>query len=323
MALPSRNKPQKKTSGSFVAALVILVLVVGIVAGYVLFSPSEKITSAPRKSNPSTVKPSVPTTSAPQATVPSPPAVVPLPMYKKQNQQPDTLPEAEKDVSGSGTSGMLAIIIDDMGGSISEARSLAAIKVPLTFAIIPGLRDDKDVAAYAALHKIEIIIHIPMQSKGWPERRLESNGLLVSMDANELQERASGFVQQVPGAVGANNHMGSEFTEHADKMADVLQVLKKNNLFFIDSVTSSESAGVRVAQRLGINSARRSVFLDNEQERGYILGQLNQAVRLARKNGSAIAICHPHPVTIATLATALPELAGRGVRLVQASHLVK
>ena len=68
---------------------------------------------------------------------------------------------------------------------------------------------------------------------------------------------------------------------------------------------------------------RRNVFLDNEQERGYILGQLNQAVRMARKNGSAIAICHPHPATIRTLAAALPELARQGIKLVPVSQLVR
>ncbi|MDD2271680.1 MAG: divergent polysaccharide deacetylase family protein [Desulfuromonadaceae bacterium] len=222
-----------------------------------------------------------------------------------------------------GAAGRLAIIIDDMGSGLSEARLLTAIKVPLTFAIIPGLRADKEVAAYAANNKIETMIHVPMQPKGWPERRLEANGLLVTMDTVELQERVSEFAQQFPRAVGVNNHMGSEFTEHVEQVIAVLQALKKNNLFFVDSVTSPESVGLKVAQRLGIRSARRNVFLDNEQEQGYILGQLNQAVRLARKNGSAIAICHPHPVTIATLAAALPALAGQGVTLVPVSQLVK
>lgn len=161
-----------------------------------------------------------------------------------------------------------------------------------------------------------------MQSKGWPERRLEANGLLVAMGTVELQERVAGFLQRFPGAMGANNHMGSEFTEHEQQMEVVLQLLKSKNMFFIDSVTSPESAGLKVAHRLGIKSARRTVFLDNEQERNYILGQLKQAVRLARKNGTAIAICHPHSATIAALAASLPELAGQGVSLVRASQLV-
>lgn len=305
------------------AAFVILFLVVAVVAGYFLFSPVNKTKIVASKPELSHVTPGITTPSTPPVAVPHPPAVLP-PQHKMQNDYPsDVIPGTEKSGSVSSTSGRLAIIIDDMGNSLEEARLLAAIKVPLTFAIIPGLRVDKDVAAYAATNKIETMIHIPMQSKGWPTRRLEANGLLVSMDTEDLQERVSRFVQQFPGAVGANNHMGSEFTEHEEKMTDVLQSLKKNSLFFIDSVTSPESVGLRVAQRLGVRSARRNVFLDNEQERGYILGQLNQAVRLAIKNGSAIAICHPHPATIKTLAAALPELAKQGVRLVPVSQLVR
>jgi polysaccharide deacetylase 2 family uncharacterized protein YibQ len=143
------------------------------------------------------------------------------------------------------------------------------------------------------------------------------------MDTEELQKRVSQFIRQFPKAVGANNHMGSEFTEHDDKMNTVLQVLKDNNLFFIDSVTTPSSKGMSVAKRLGIKTERRDVFLDNVQERGYILGQLNQAVRLAQKNGFAIAICHPHSATIEVLVAELPKLAERGVTLVSVSEMMK
>lgn len=324
MAVPGKNKPRSGTSGSRVAALVIVLLIVGTIAGYYLFSPARNTGVHSQKPELSHVKPGIPATSIPQDVITKPTATPPPP-HKELSDYPSetTIPESEKTGPGVSTSARLAIIIDDMGSSLSEARSLVAINVPLTFAIIPGLRVDKDVAAYAATNKIETMIHIPMQSKGWPALRLEANGLLVSMDDVELQERVSGFVHRFPGAVGVNNHMGSEFTEQVDKMTVVLQTLKKSNLFFIDSVTSPESAGLRVAQGMGVRSARRNVFLDNEQDRTYIIGQLNQAVRLARKNGSAIAICHPHPATITALAAALPGLAGQGVRLVPASQLVK
>lgn len=316
MAAPPGNKSRKKLSGSSMAALVILVLIVASVACYYLFSPFIKTDVIPQKPELSHVKPGIPPASIPRAV---PPPAVPQPADRVQSNYPSATAIPP---TGRSASARLAIIIDDMGGSLSEARSLAAIKVPLTFSIIPGLRVDKEVAAYAATNNIETMIHVPMQSKGWPARRLEPNGLLVSMNAGELEERVAGFMQQFPGAVGVNNHMGSEFTEHEEKMVIVLQTLKSSNMFFIDSVTTPESAGLRVARRLGIRSARRNVFLDNEQDRTYILGQLNQAVRLARKSGSAIAICHPHPATIAALSAALPELAGQGVSLVPASQLV-
>ena len=210
-----------------------------------------------------------------------------------------------------------------MGSSMQEARALADIGLPLTISVIPGLRSYREVAAFASSSGIEVMIHIPMQSKGWPERRLESNGLLVSMSNEDISERLEEYMRTLPKAVGANNHMGSEFTEHEDKMRVVLTVLKGRGLFFVDSVTSPNSVGLSLARDLDMKSGKRSVFLDNEQDGAYIRGQLNQAVRLAKKTGGVIAICHPHPVTLKTLADALPALSKQGITLVPASQLVR
>jgi hypothetical protein len=222
-----------------------------------------------------------------------------------------------------GEGGRLAIIIDDMGSSLQEARALAGIGVPLTFSVIPGLHSYREVAAFAASSGIETMIHIPMQSKEWPGRRLEANGLLVSMDDAAISERIEEFMRVLPKAVGANNHTGSEFTEHEDKMRVVLTSLKGRGLFFVDSVTSPRTVGMKLARELDMKSGRRSVFLDNEQDNSYIRGQLDQAVRLAKKTGGVIAICHPHPATIRTLEAALPGLARQGITLVPASQLVR
>ena len=222
-----------------------------------------------------------------------------------------------------GAQALLAVIIDDMGSNLQQARALADIGLPLTFSIIPGLRSDRDVADFAARSGIETMIHIPMQSKGWPQRRLESNGLLLSMDEVAIREHLGEYVRQIPTAIGVNNHMGSEFTEHEDKMRVVLETLKGKGLFFIDSVTTPRSVGQTVAREIGVKTGKRDVFLDNEQNSVYIRGQLAQAVRMAKKKGSAIVIGHPHQATIATLTEALPTLAGQGITLVPVSHLVR
>ncbi|MBI5485509.1 MAG: divergent polysaccharide deacetylase family protein [Deltaproteobacteria bacterium] len=321
------NRIREPRKGALAVTVIVALLVVFVaLAAYFLYRPIQK-TDVPMADNigtPSKAVSGQPYVHSTSAVVIPPdtqqkPARDQLPYPKADSVLPDEAPISNNKPG----SGRLAIIIDDMGSSMSEARSLAAIGVPLSFSVIPGLRKYREVAQFAESSGIEVMVHIPMQSKGWPERRLEANGLLLSMDDAELRERVAGFLREIPGAVGANNHMGSEFTEHADKMRSVLEVLKNRNLFFVDSVTSTQTIGLRVARELGMKSGRRHVFLDNEQELAYILGQLGQAVKLAKKNGFAIAICHPHPETIATLAAALPGLAGQGIALVSASQLVR
>ena len=308
--------------------MTVVLLILVVVGGFWFLSSSKKTVQPVLNKTMAPSRPAAPVVPFTNASAISPPVGQESSPkeQKKYPQYPEpALPiEKEKqqrlDASGSGR---LAIVIDDMGNSMSEARSLAAIGVPLTFSVIPGLQKYREVAYFAVSGGIEIMIHMPMQSKEWPGRRLESNGLLVSMADDELRERVAGYMRDLPGAVGANNHTGSEFTEHADKMQSVLETLNGKGLFFVDSVTTPQTTGIRLARELGMRSGRRNVFLDNEQERGYILRQLNQAVRMAKKNGSAIAICHPHPATIAALASALPGLASQGVMLVPASKLVR
>lgn len=218
--------------------------------------------------------------------------------------------------------GKLAIVIDDMGKGMQEARSLSDIGVPVTFAIIPGLPKVRQVAQEAQRRGIETIIHLPMEPKGYPERRLEENGLLLSQADDEIAVRMNGYFREIPQAVGANNHMGSAFTESREKMAVVLGALKGRGMFFVDSKTSGISVGESLARELGVRSASRAVFLDNIQNVGYISKQIRQAAAIARKRGSAIAIGHPHPATIQALAAELPRLRDEGITFVHASSLV-
>lgn len=320
--ISNKKRSNNKQGGSRYAALAIVALVCMVVGAYLLFSPANTV--------PPPVAPVVPK-SIPQTHPPqqhAPPAHSPVPekpttTEKTYVKEIPHLEEKHPQSTLGGGSGQLAIIIDDMGTSLQEARSLANIGVPLTFSIIPGLHSDREVAAFANSNGLDIMIHIPMQSKGWPERRLEANGLLVSMVDSDIAARLEGFIRTIPKAIGANNHMGSEFTEHKDKMRVVLETLKGRGLFFVDSVTSPKTVGVRLAKELGMKTGRRNVFLDNEQDSTYILGQLSQAVRLAKKTGSAIVICHPHPATIRTLEAALPGLEKQGITLVPVSRLVK
>jgi polysaccharide deacetylase 2 family uncharacterized protein YibQ len=323
----ARKTNNKKPGGSRYAALAILTLLILVVGVYVFVTP-KKLAETPVSGTTPKAPPPIkaPHQIQPQKPVPQASVITPAEQQKPEKYGPPeaTTPEEKPlPVSRPKGAGLLAIVIDDMGTTLQEARFLAGIGVPLTFSIIPGLRNYREVAAFASSSGIEIMIHIPMQSKGWPERRLESNGLLISMADSDLIKRVEGFVENLPKAVGANNHTGSEFTEHEDKMRAVLETLKGRGLFYIDSVTSPKTVGVRLAKELGLKSGRRQVFLDNEQDETYILGQLNQAVRLAKRTGSAIAICHPHPATIKTLIAALPGLEKQGITFVPASRLVK
>lgn len=260
----------------------------------------------------------------PATSPPAPPPAVVKPMPAKPPAVPMPTPtpavEAPRPLPKSG--GAVAVIVDDMGTRVQEARQLLAIGVPLTLAVIPGLPQARQVAEYAHSHGGEVIIHLPMEPKDYPQRPLEANGLLMAHADDEVIRRVKGYFQAIPHAVGANNHMGSRFTEDRARMALVLGVLRDRRVFFVDSLTSDHSVGYHLARELGVRTVRRNVFLDNVQDVPAVIRQLQEVADIARRQGSAVAICHPHPVTMSALARHLPVMQAAGTRFVPVSTLV-
>ena len=219
--------------------------------------------------------------------------------------------------------GSVAIVIDDMGTSIQELNALMSLDVPLTFSVIPQLPHATEVARTAHGRGYEVIVHLPMEPKGYPQRRLEKDGLLMSLSDDAIDRQMRRYLELVPYASGANNHMGSRYTEDASKMLPVMQVLREKRLYFLDSKTTPLSVGNSLAHEVGIRSVSRNVFLDNVQELGAIRTQLEQVAQIARKRGYAVAICHPHKATIEALALVLPALKAEGITFVKLSQVVE
>jgi len=217
--------------------------------------------------------------------------------------------------------GRLAIIVDDMGLEMKPAQQLAAIDGDLTFSILPLRPASREVAQYLHAKGREVLLHLPMQGNGGKDPG--EGAIYKDMMPEHIKTILSMDMRAVPYIVGSNNHMGSETTPDMAIMRQVMRALKQRRLFFIDSLTSSESVGVKVAREVGLPHNARDILLDNEQNDAYIMGQLAKLKHIARKHASAIAICHPYPETIAVLAREIPKLKNEGITLVRVSTFAR
>jgi polysaccharide deacetylase 2 family uncharacterized protein YibQ len=148
-------------------------------------------------------------------------------------------------------------------------------------------------------------------------------GLFTALPREENLARLRWGLGRLAGFVGINNHMGSKFTSDAHSMTPVMEELRARGLVFLDSRTSPSSAGIRLAVAYGVPHAARDVFLDDDQAPTAIAKQLARLEQVARQQGSAIAIGHPHDATIAALRAWLPQVAGKGLALVPVSAVVR
>jgi hypothetical protein len=203
--------------------------------------------------------------------------------------------------SESGPEGLVAIVIDDLGLSLAAARCFLALEAPLTLSILPFQPETRAVAEEAHRAGRPVLLHLPMEPAGYPVVDPGPGALLRAMDRAEVERRVEEAVRDVPFIIGVNNHMGSRYTEDAERMAWVLAGIKKRGLLFLDSRTSAQSKAFQTARELGIQAAERTVFLDNVQEAEAIRVQIRRLVALARQRGRVVAIGHPYPITCQVL----------------------
>lgn len=202
---------------------------------------------------------------------------------------------------------VLSIIIDDIGNSKELGEELFKIK-GLTYSILPNLPYSSYFEELAKKENKDIMLHIPMEPKDISKYGNQDNLIKVTMSDKEIIAKTELFINSLSYVKGVNNHMGSKFTEDAEKMVVFLKEVKKRGLFFLDSRTSPDSKAYDVAKDMGIKSFKRDVFLDHELDEIKIAEQIDKAVEIALKNGLAIAIGHPHRETIKVLNEKLPEI---------------
>lgn len=216
---------------------------------------------------------------------------------------------------------LVAIIIDDVGYHRVMANRLIGLGPELTLSILPGGPFAEEILGTARLMGMEILVHMPMEPREYPEIDPGPGALLAEMTPAELMRRLNANLDAVPGAVGVNNHMGSRLTARWPQMYQILSVLRRRSLFFIDSQTSGESICRGPARLLQIPFARRDVFLDHDPTRESVRRQVRRLVRMARRHGEAVGIGHPYGATFEVLSEMMDWLR-ESVQLVPASRIV-
>jgi polysaccharide deacetylase 2 family uncharacterized protein YibQ len=217
---------------------------------------------------------------------------------------------------------MISIVIDDLG--LNRRNTVRTIRLPgpLTLAFLTYAEDleKQTSSAHAAGH--ELMVHFPMEPKN-PKTDTGPNALRRGMTAKEIRRRFNWGMDRFKGYVGINNHMGSAFTGDAAGMAVVMEEIRKRDILFLDSMTTQRSAGRKTAASAGVPFVARDVFLDNEIDARHIDKRLAEVEEVARRQGHAIAIGHPHGATIEALARWLPGLEKAGFVIVPVSMIVK
>jgi uncharacterized protein len=247
--------------------------------------------------------------AAPVAT----PVATPLP-----TAAPTASPTSTPAVNPNGP--QLALIVDDCGQWIATERGFVALGIPLTLSVLPDVPYTNVIATEASDAGKGVMLHLPMETLSG----LNPGPGKVTTEMNDAQivAQVQSDLADVPLARGVNNHEGSKASADTRVMRAVIGVLAQHSLFFIDSRTNVASVGEATARAMGVPTAARDVFLDNRADVAYTEAQLSQAAAIAQRTGSAIAIGHPRPTTLAAVRAMIPRLQALGIQFVLVQDIV-
>lgn len=215
----------------------------------------------------------------------------------------------------------IALIIDDIGFNLRRAAHFLTAGIPITFSILPRLCCSEVSAR--ALHESghEIMLHQPMEP--FSTRVDPGPGAIFVDDRPErVRDVVAENIATLPHIVGVNNHMGSRYTQLPRKMDQALDVVRANDLFFVDSLTTGHSTAFARARQMGVDTIRRDLFLDTQRDEKAVFGQMKHLGKIASKYGRAIGIGHPRPETLAGIQRFLETPESEEVRFSYISHLL-
>ena len=217
--------------------------------------------------------------------------------------------------------GRVAVIIDDCGNSLRNKDLLLAIDYPITLAVLPRLAYSSTVDRLAAENGFEVMLHCPLEALN-RDLNPGPGGIYCDMEADEMTRIFDQDIKDLPHAVGVNNHMGSAFTTHTEAMRSLLGEIKRNDLFFVDSLTVGGTVTASLASEIGIGCLQRDIFLDHEMNQEFIIRQFAALKKKAKRRGFAVAIGHDRPLTLEVLLRVIPTLAEDNLQLVPVSDLI-
>lgn len=219
----------------------------------------------------------------------------------------------------------ICIIIDDAGYNNKNNNDFISLPIKMGIAVLPFIKSSQKIAQLIHEHNKEVILHMPMEPKNYESRhiRLFERTILCNMDQYQIEQTMDDMLNNLKYAVGINNHQGSKATEDYSIMENVLSYVKRNNLFFIDSLTSQQSVTVRIAKNLGVNYGKRDVFLDNKNDYSYIKNQMEKLIAIALKKGKAIGIGHIQNInTYKVIRDYIPIIESKNIEFVFPSDII-
>lgn len=213
----------------------------------------------------------------------------------------------------------VTLVMTDLGlGTAATRRAVDGLPGAISLAFL-SYADDAAVwlqRARAAGH--EVLLAVPME----PAAKTDDPGpraLTAGAAPDDNVDLLEWHMSRASAYVGVTTHLGGRFLATESAVQTILAPLRDRGLMLLDASLGTDSTSGRVARNLGVPFVAADRIVDAVPSRAAIDRRLTELEELARKQGGAVGIARPYPVSIDAIAAWVSSLADRGMVLAPVS----
>jgi len=217
----------------------------------------------------------------------------------------------------------VAVIISNLGVSATQTdAAINHLPAGATLAYQPYSRRLGEWINLSRAAGHEVMLALPMEPADYPRNDPGPNALLTALEPAKNLERLNWVLSQGTGYVGLVGYAGSRFTAAREDMMPVLDTLKRRGLLYVDSHETAQTVVPALAADAKLPFVSSNRGIDRDPTRAGVDKRLAELEDIARRNGSAVGIGSPFPVTFERIALWAQGLEDRGLVLAPVSAVV-
>jgi polysaccharide deacetylase 2 family uncharacterized protein YibQ len=217
----------------------------------------------------------------------------------------------------------IALVMSDLGLSSAATRdALARLPGAVTLAFPAHAPDLPTWIEQARRVGHEVLLDLPAEPDAYPKDDPGPGALMTMLPAEENLRRLRRLLARATGYVGVTTLSGSGFTAVPDAVVPVAGELARRGLAILDVRASERSLLARAATAAAVPRAIADIRVDRSPSPAAIDAELAALLEIARRDGTAVGVVSPYPVTLERLGLWLPTLAAEGVALAPVSAVV-
>lgn len=216
----------------------------------------------------------------------------------------------------------IAVVLTGLGVSEQATRSvIETLPGAVTLSFAPFTKNLSEWIDKSRRAGHEVLIDLPMEPIDYPRSDPGPHTLLTTVPIDQNLRQLGWILSRATGYVGVSIYMGSGLVIKPRVLGPILAEIKSRGLMLVDTKENPIGATADMAKEMNLAVAVGDALIDKELAAEKIDLQLADLEKRARRQGSAVALGRPYPVTVNRLKEWTASLEGKGIALAPVSAL--